>query len=121
VVHARIPTVVAASWNVGRQCMSVTFEFSVAASNCSDVRRATPARLRGQAFSGGSMGPKVEAVCRVVEGSGGRAAIGQLEAIPELHAGRWPVAGLRVPRLSGIAKAGVRCVDSILHHREGHT
>jgi carbamate kinase len=51
------------------------------------VRRATPAWLRAQAFAGGSMGPKVEAVCRFVEATGGRAAIGRLGAIPELLAG----------------------------------
>jgi carbamate kinase len=33
------------------------------------------------------MGPKVEAVCRFVEATGRRAAIGPLEAIPELIAG----------------------------------
>ena len=33
------------------------------------------------------MGPKVEAVCRFVEATGGRAAIGRLEAIPQLIAG----------------------------------
>ena len=51
------------------------------------VARATPAWLRAQAFAAGSMGPKVEAVCRFVETTGGRAAIGQLEAIPGLIAG----------------------------------
>jgi len=51
------------------------------------VRRATPAWLRAHAFAGGSMGPKVKAVCRFVEATGGRAAIGQLGAIPELLAG----------------------------------
>ena len=51
------------------------------------VGRATPAWLRARAFAGGSMGPKVEAVCRFVEATGGRAAIGQLGAIPELIAG----------------------------------
>jgi carbamate kinase len=50
-------------------------------------RRATPAWLRTQAFAGGPMGPKAEAVCRFVETTGGRAAIGQLEAIPGLIAG----------------------------------
>ena len=50
------------------------------------VARATPAWLRAQAFAGGSMGPKVEAVCRFAETTGGRAAIGQLEAIPGLIA-----------------------------------
>jgi carbamate kinase len=47
----------------------------------------TPAWLRSLAFPGGSMGPKVEAVCRFVEQTGKRAAIGQLEALPELVAG----------------------------------
>ena len=51
------------------------------------MRRATPAWLRAQAFAAGSMGPKVEAVCRFVEATGRRAAIGQLEAIGELVAG----------------------------------
>jgi carbamate kinase len=51
------------------------------------VDRATPAWLRSLAFPGGSMGPKVEAVCRFVEQTGKRAAIGQLEALPELLAG----------------------------------
>ena len=48
------------------------------------VRRATPAWLRAQSFEAGSMGPKVEAVCRFVEATGGRAAIGRLDAIGEL-------------------------------------
>jgi carbamate kinase len=33
------------------------------------------------------MGPKVEAVCRFAEGTGGRAAIGQLDALPGLVEG----------------------------------
>lgn len=48
------------------------------------VAQATPAWLRRQAFAGGSMGPKVEAVCRFVEATGGRAAIGRLEDLPGL-------------------------------------
>jgi carbamate kinase len=51
------------------------------------VARATPGWLRAQAFPGGSMGPKVEAVCRFVESTGKRAAIGQLEAVAELVRG----------------------------------
>ena len=51
------------------------------------VAHATPTWLRAQAFAGGSMGPKVEAVCRFVETTGGRAAIGRLETIPGLIAG----------------------------------
>lgn len=48
------------------------------------VGRATPAWLRTQRFAGGSMGPKVEAVCRFVEATGKRAAIGRLEDLPGL-------------------------------------
>ena len=51
------------------------------------MRRATPAWLRAQTFAAGSMGPKVEAVCRFVEATGRRAAIGRLEVIGELIAG----------------------------------
>ncbi|MFD0375833.1 carbamate kinase [Streptomyces sp. NPDC127112] len=43
------------------------------------VRHTTPARLRAHRFPAGSMGPKVEAVCRFVELTGGTAAIGALE------------------------------------------
>ena len=43
------------------------------------ITRATPSGLRGQGFPPGSMGPKVEAVCRFVELTGGMAAIGSLE------------------------------------------
>ena len=48
------------------------------------VARTTPAWLRAQSFAGGSMGPKVEAVCRFVEATGKRAAIGKLEELPGL-------------------------------------
>jgi carbamate kinase len=48
------------------------------------VARTTPAELRAQSFAGGSMGPKVEAVCRFVEATGKRAAIGQLDALSGL-------------------------------------
>ncbi len=51
------------------------------------VARATPGWLRAHAFAGGSMGPKVEAVCRFAETTGNRAAIGQLEQLPALIAG----------------------------------
>ncbi|HEX4902007.1 MAG TPA: carbamate kinase [Acidimicrobiales bacterium] len=43
------------------------------------IRRATPAALRRESFPAGSMGPKVEAVCRFVELTGDMAAIGRLE------------------------------------------
>ena len=42
------------------------------------IRRAPPAPLRAQRFAPGSMGPKVEAACRFVEGGGRFAAIGAL-------------------------------------------
>jgi carbamate kinase len=49
--------------------------------------RVTPAGLREQDFAAGSMGPKVEAVCRFVDETGQRAAIGQLENLAALVAG----------------------------------
>jgi carbamate kinase len=51
------------------------------------IGRATPAELRALRFASGSMGPKVEAACRFVEQTGGRAAIGALEQAVELVAG----------------------------------
>jgi carbamate kinase len=42
------------------------------------IRAATPAELRARSFPAGSMGPKIEAVCRFVEATGKPAAIGQL-------------------------------------------
>ncbi len=47
----------------------------------------TSAELRAMDFPSGSMGPKVEAVCRFVERGGGRAAIGALDDIERLVAG----------------------------------
>lgn len=51
------------------------------------VENTTPDWLRARSFAGGSMGPKVEAVCRFVETTGNRAAIGRLEDLPGLIAG----------------------------------
>jgi Amino acid kinase family len=48
------------------------------------VTRTSPAWLRAQSFASGSMAPKVEAVCRFVEATGKRAAIGRLADIPGL-------------------------------------
>lgn len=45
--------------------------------------QVTPAVLRSTPFPAGSMGPKVEAACRFVEATGGRAAIG---ALTDIHA-----------------------------------
>lgn len=42
------------------------------------IRRATAAELRARSFPAGSMGPKIEAVCRFVAATGKMAAIGQL-------------------------------------------
>jgi carbamate kinase len=52
------------------------------------IGRATPPGLRARRFPAGSMGPKVEAVCRFVERTGGRGVIGALEEIDELFGGR---------------------------------
>jgi carbamate kinase len=52
------------------------------------IVRATPNGLRAHDFAAGSMGPKVEAVCRFVERTGARAAIGSLEDIDDLLGGR---------------------------------
>jgi carbamate kinase len=52
------------------------------------LRTATVAELREHAFVPGSMGPKIEAACRFVERTGGRAAIGALDMAPATLAGR---------------------------------
>jgi carbamate kinase len=46
--------------------------------------RITAAELRALTFPAGSMGPKVEAACRFVEETGGRAAIGALTQIQQI-------------------------------------
>jgi carbamate kinase len=54
------------------------------------IHWSTPAQLRARSFPAGSMGPKVEAVCRFVETTGNTAAIGQLtdaQALLEHRAG----------------------------------
>ena len=48
------------------------------------ISRTTPAELRRHDFADGSMGPKVEAVCRFAEATGGRGAIGSLEHLEGL-------------------------------------
>ncbi|WP_092534157.1 carbamate kinase [Actinomyces ruminicola] len=48
------------------------------------IDRATPASLRALDLPAGSMGPKVEAVCRFVELTGDMAAIGRLEDTTEI-------------------------------------
>jgi carbamate kinase len=49
--------------------------------------RVTPSELRELRFAAGSMGPKVEAAIRFVEGTGKRAAIGGLADIEAIVAG----------------------------------
>jgi carbamate kinase len=52
------------------------------------ILRATPAELRALKFPAGSMGPKVEAVCRFVELTGGTAAIGALHDVDDILTGK---------------------------------
>jgi len=67
------------------------------------IARANPAALRAREFPAGSMGPKVEAVCRFVEATGRRAAIGSLEQITGLLDG---TAGTQIdPAADGVAYA----------------
>jgi carbamate kinase len=71
-----------------------------------EIDRATPTQLRHLAFAAGSMGPKVEAACRFVERTGGRAAIGALDDAEAVLAGR---AGTQIrvePATAGDAVAG---------------
>jgi carbamate kinase len=57
-------------------------------ADATPIRRATPAALRREDFPAGSMGPKVNAVCRFVEVTGGMAAIGGLEDAADVLSGR---------------------------------
>jgi carbamate kinase len=52
------------------------------------IGHTTPSALRAHEFAAGSMGPKVEAVCRFVERTGARAVIGSLDHVDELLSGR---------------------------------
>lgn len=51
------------------------------------IREIAPSDLRREPLPAGSMAPKVEAACRFVEQTGGRAAIGALEDAAALAAG----------------------------------
>lgn len=51
------------------------------------IQRATPSALRRLDFPAGSMGPKVDAICRFVELTGGIGIIGQLDDIPAILRG----------------------------------
>ena len=73
-----------------------------------EIDRATPTQLRDLTFAAGSMGPKIEAACRFVERTGGRAAIGALEDAEAILAGR---AGTQIgvePAPAGDPAAAVR-------------
>ncbi len=65
---------------------------------------ATPMSLCSQSFEAGSMGPKVDAACRFVTRTGGRAAIGALTDAPALVDGQRGT--LIVP--SGLSGIGAR-------------
>jgi carbamate kinase len=64
---------------------AVEEDFGTAAAR--PIRHTTPAELRSKAFAGGSMGPKIEAVCRFVESGGQTAAIGKLSDAAVVLAG----------------------------------
>jgi carbamate kinase len=75
------------------------------------IRRATPAELRARDFPAGSMGPKIDAVCRFVEATGKLAAIGRLGDAQALLAGEAGTliapAGARVGSQAGrLSRAG---------------
>jgi carbamate kinase len=53
-----------------------------------EIVNATPAQLRREHFPAGSMGPKVEAVCRFTELTGDMGAIGALVDAPDILAGK---------------------------------
>ena len=52
------------------------------------IERIDPASLRQMDFAKGSMGPKVEAVCRFVEATGKRASIGSLAQAGDVVSGK---------------------------------
>jgi carbamate kinase len=52
------------------------------------IHRATPDELRKRDFPPGSMGPKIEAVCRFTEATGKPSAIGRLADAQSLLAGQ---------------------------------
>lgn len=80
---------------VVRQHQTTAFRVAYWITGSRAVARATPGWLRARSFPGGSMGPKVEAVCRFVETTGHRAAIGQVEQLEQLIDG---TAGTQIER-----------------------
>jgi carbamate kinase len=55
--------------------------------HATEIRSATIHQLRAASFAAGSMGPKVEAVCRFVEATGHLGVIGSIDDAKELLAG----------------------------------
>ena len=76
----------------------------------SPIKRATVAELRELGLPAGSMGPKVEAACRFVEGGGRLAAIGRLEDAVALLSGR-----------AGTSVVPSRAAVVVEHTSEAHT
>lgn len=71
------------------------------------IRETTPARLRAQRFPAGSMGPKIDAVCRFVELTGNTAAIGTLDAAAAMlrgEAGTIITPDGRLPKASNLLR-----------------
>ena len=66
------------------------------------IAEADPESLRAFGFAKGSMGPKIEAVCRFVEKTGKAAVIGALSEIDQILAGK---AGTRVVPEKGVKYA----------------
>ena len=79
------------------------------------IHCATVAELRAMTLPAGSMGPKVEAICRFAEASGGIAAIGQLVDAVAVFEGR---AGTRVVADSPCQRDEVS-LDDVGIHRSG--
>jgi carbamate kinase len=62
------------------------------------LRNVTPPELAQHSFPAGSMGPKIEAVCRFVTTSGNRAAIGSLDEVAAVVSGTVGTQVTRMPR-----------------------
>jgi carbamate kinase len=73
------------------------------------IERTRPEELRELEFPSGSMGPKVDAVCRFVERTGGVAAIGRLEDAASILAGNVGTLVTATGRWAGLG-AGVGAI-----------
>jgi carbamate kinase len=72
-------------------------ERSWGTENAGRIEVATPSQLRSLHFASGSMGPKIEAVCRFVERTGREAMIGALSDLDAVVRGE---SGTRVARIA---------------------